>query len=257
VIAQYGEFGCCRAGHNLIKRRVKRSFSEVTIIKRKRVTGILRPVAPHIAMLLAVLGSEHMKILIWCAQWVERGVGGWQRMPSDMPTNYISGFPLARRWLQVSGSWPGNCVLCARGIYRWKGNCWLGKGGRWSSPWKMWNGLQMGFALSTAEVGRPLLRLWHRMFWMSQLTAVVSLLASWANIWLSFLLSSLKFRSVLYGTVPVRTPYKAIAWLSVWSGSGNVHTVYVCQIALLDVSWGLERHSGGTAFMHIDGLWLT
>jgi hypothetical protein len=47
-----------------------------THIKRKRVTCILLPVAPHIAILLVVLGSDHMKILISCAQCVGSGGGG-------------------------------------------------------------------------------------------------------------------------------------------------------------------------------------
>jgi hypothetical protein len=49
-------------------------------------------------------------------------------MPSGMPANCSSGFPLVRRRLQVSGSWPGKCVLCARRIHQWKGNCRLRKG---------------------------------------------------------------------------------------------------------------------------------
>ena len=95
--------------------------------------------------------------------------------------------------------------------------------------------------------------------WMSDHCRVFTGKLSWHLAFFSFPIPEIQV-SILYGTVPVRTPYKAIAcvvlyWPSVWTGNGTVRNVYVCQIVLLDVSYDLDRHSGRMEFMQFDSLW--
>jgi len=95
----------------------------------------MRPAAPHIAILIAVSGAEHMNLFIPFAQkeggW--GGGGGCQRMSSGRSANCDSGIPLAWFCLQFAGIWLGRHVLCARRIQqrkwkkKWNGR--LGKGG--------------------------------------------------------------------------------------------------------------------------------